>query len=44
MLAIFIDQDFNHDILRALIRRMPKLDFVTAFGAGLSEVEDPRLL
>jgi len=44
MLKILIDQDFDHDILRALIRRLPKLDFVTALNAGLSELEDQDLL
>ncbi len=44
MLRILIDQDFDHDILRGLIRRLPKLDFVTAFEVGLSEVEDPKIL
>ncbi len=44
MLRILIDQDFDHDILRGLIRRLPKLDFETAFEVDLSEVEDPELL
>lgn len=44
MLKILIDQDFDHDILRGLIRRLPKLDYLTAFSAGLSEIEDKELL
>lgn len=44
MFKILIDQDFDHDILRGLIRRLPKLDFMTAFDGGLSETEDPQLL
>ncbi len=44
MLKILIDQDFDHDILRGLVRRISKLDFVTAFDVGLNEVEDPELL
>lgn len=44
MLKVIIDQDFDHDILRGLIRRLPALDFVTALEAGLNEAEDPQLL
>jgi len=44
MFKILIDQDFDHDILRALIRRLPKLDYITAFEAGMNEVEDQELL
>lgn len=41
MLKILIDQDFDHDILRGLVRRLPELDFVTALEVGLNEVKDP---
>lgn len=44
MLRLLIDQDVDHDILRGLIRRIPQLDAVTAFEAGLSEATDPELL
>ena len=44
MLRILIDQDFDHDILRGLIRRLSELNFETAFNAGLSEVEDQELI
>jgi hypothetical protein len=44
MLRILIDQDFDHDILRGLIRRLPKLDYATAFESGLSELDDKKLL
>lgn len=44
MLEVFIDQDFDHDILRGLVRRLPGLNYVTAFEAGLSEVKDPDIL
>lgn len=44
MLKILIDQDFDHDILRALVRRFLNLDFVTALQVSLSEVEDKELL
>lgn len=44
MLKILVDQDFDHDILRGVLRRLPELDFITAFEAGLSEIEDAHLL
>jgi hypothetical protein len=44
MLSLLIDQDFNHDILRGLLRRLPDLDSVTAYEVGLSEAADPELL
>ncbi len=44
MLKVLIDQDFDHDILRGLIRRLPKIDFVTALEVGLNKVKDPELL
>ena len=44
MLKLVIDQDFDHDILRGVLRRLPELDFVTALEVGLSESEDPQLL
>lgn len=37
-------QDFDHDILRGLERRIPDLDYVTAHEAGLSDSPDPKLL
>jgi predicted nuclease of predicted toxin-antitoxin system len=44
MLKLLIDQDFDHDILRGLVRRIPNLDAVTTFEAGLSTAPDPDLL
>jgi hypothetical protein len=44
MLRLLIDQDLDHDILRGLIRRIPRLDAVTAFEIGLSEANDPQLI
>jgi uncharacterized protein with PIN domain len=44
MLRILIDQDFDHDILRGLVRRLHMLDFITAYESGLSELEDEKLL
>jgi hypothetical protein len=44
MLRLLIDQDFDHDILRGLMRRVPNLDVVTAHDIGLSAATDPELL
>ena len=44
MLRLLIDQDLDHDILRGVIRRIPKLDVVTAFEIGMSSTTDPELL
>ena len=44
MLRLLIDQDLDHDILRALLRRIPQLDAVTAFEVGMREATDPQLL
>jgi hypothetical protein len=44
MLRSLTDQDFDHDALRALFRRIPALDVVTAFEMGMSEATDPELL
>jgi hypothetical protein len=44
MLRLLIDQNLDHDILRGLIRRIPRLDAVTAFEIGMSRATDPHLL
>ncbi len=44
MLRLLIDQDFDHDILRGLARRIPELDVLTAHEVGLSNATDPELL
>lgn len=44
MLRLLIDQDLDHDILRGLIRRIPRLEAVTAFEIGMSEAPDAQLL
>ena len=44
MLRVLVDQDFDHDILRGLIRRVRHLDAVTAVEIGMSKATDPQLL
>jgi hypothetical protein len=41
---MLIDQDLDHDILRGLIRRIPRLDAITAFEVGMSVATDVELL
>jgi len=38
------DADFNQNIVRAVRRRQPAVDFQTADEAGLSGLEDPEVL
>lgn len=44
MLRILFDHDFNHQVIAALRHRLPELDFVTAFEAGIHSVHDRVLL
>jgi len=44
MLRVFVDQDFDHDILRGLRLRLPDLDATTALQAGLDRKIDSEIL
>src|SRR6185295_8286018 len=44
MIRLLTDENFNHDILRGLIRRVPHLDFVLVHDVGLAGQPDPILL
>ena len=44
MLRLLIDENFNHDILRGLIRRVPELDFLVVARIGLAGTPDVDLL
>jgi hypothetical protein len=44
MLRLAADENFNHEIVRGLLRRRPEVDIVTVQGAGLSGADDPALL
>jgi hypothetical protein len=44
MIGLAIDENFNNDVLRGLLRRRPGLDVVRAQDAGLSSVDDPAVL
>ena len=38
------DENFNGDILRGLVRRLPKLDIVRVQDVGLRNTDDPEIL
>jgi hypothetical protein len=44
VIRLAADEDFNFDILRALLRRNPAIDVVRAQEAGLSGAEDSAVL
>ena len=44
MLRVFVDQDFDHDILQGLRLHLPDIDAVTALQAGLGRKSDPEIL
>jgi uncharacterized protein DUF5615 len=44
MLALLIDQNFDHDILQGLYRRRPELYAITVSEMELSASPDPTLL
>lgn len=44
MPPLLTDEDFDHRILRGLLRRRPQLDIVTIRDLGLSGAKDPGLL
>ncbi len=44
MIRLAVDEDFNNDILRGLLRRKPELDIVRTQDAGLSGTDDSAVL
>ena len=44
MIRLLTDENFDHNILRGLIRRVPHLDFVVVHDVGLTSQPDPVLL
>ena len=44
MLRLAADENFNHDIVRGLLRREPGLDIVRIQDVGLSGADDPTVL
>lgn len=43
MLRRAADENFNHDIIRGLLRRNPDVDIVRVQDAGLSGSDDPTI-
>jgi len=44
MIGLALDENFNHDILRGLLRRQPALDVICVQDAKLSGEDDPAVL
>jgi len=44
MLRLAADENFNHDIVRGLLRRQPNLDLVRIQTVGLAGATDPAVL
>lgn len=44
MLRLAADENFNADIVRGLLRRLPDLDIVRVQDGGLSGADDPAVL
>ena len=44
MLSLAADENFNHNIVRGLLRRKPDLDIVCVQDVGLSGADDPTVL
>jgi hypothetical protein len=43
-LRFLVDEDFDHDIVRGMLRRLPTLDIVRAQDVDLSGTPDPIVL
>lgn len=44
MLRLLADENFDNDVVRALIRRNPNIDIVRVQDVGLSKTPDPIIL
>ncbi len=44
MLALLIDENLNHRILRGVLRSVPHLDYALVSTAGLKGADDPLVL
>ena len=44
MISFAIDENFNNDIVRGLLRRSPNIDVKRVQDAGLSGADDPTVL
>jgi hypothetical protein len=44
MIGLAVDEDFDNDILRGVLRRLPKVNVVRVQDAALSSARDPAVL
>lgn len=44
MLALLVDENLNHRILRGLLRSLPHLDYALVSSVGLKGSDDPAVL
>ena len=44
MLPLLVDENFNHRILRGLLRSVPQLDYRLVASVGLKGADDPPVL
>lgn len=44
MLRILFDQDFDHNILRGIVQRIPGIDYLSAYEADTGEMHDTDVL
>jgi len=44
MIGLAFDENFNHDVIRGLLRRNPRLDLVRLQDVGMSGASDPAVL
>jgi hypothetical protein len=44
MIKFAVDENFNNDILRGLVRRLPEVDIARVQDVGLGGAEDARVL
>lgn len=44
MIPLAFDENFNHDVVRGLVRRYPDLDVIRVQEAGLAGRDDPSIL
>ena len=44
MLRVALDENFNKDIVRGVLRQVPEAQFLSTLGAGLKRATDPEVL
>ncbi len=44
MVRFLANENFNHNLVRGVLRRRPELDIIRAQDAGLASVDDPGVL